>query len=256
MSDGLPAPDQLQAVLFDLDDTLVDARGSWRAGFAESIAELHAAEPALQALGSPEAIYDGYFRHYTEEAHRAAGGGEWEERFTLEAYERLIGEHLRPDPALAAQLTDRYRAVNIHHVGIHPDAIETLEVVGARYPLGLITNGLSHIQRPKIERYDLERYFEVVLVSGEAGVQKPDPAIFTLALDALGVAPGAAVYIGDNPYHDVVGARAAGVGAVWVNRGDWTAHAGDAPTPDLEVHELREVWPYLGVARDRDSDAE
>ena len=98
MSDRLPAPDQLQAVLFDLDDTLIDARGSWRAGFAESIAELHAAEPALQALGSPEAIYDGYFRHYTEAAHRAAGGGEWQERFTLEAYERLIGEHLRPDP--------------------------------------------------------------------------------------------------------------------------------------------------------------
>ena len=97
------------------------------------------------------------------------------------------------------------------------------------------------------------------MVSGEAGVQKPDPAIFARALDALGVAPGAAVYIGDNPYHDVVGARAAGVGAIWVNRGDWRLDRDDdAFTPDLEVRELREVWPYLGVARDRgrDSDAE
>ena len=246
MSTRLPAPDQLQAVLFDLDDTLIDARHERRAGFAESIAELHAAEPALRALGSPEAIYDDYFRHYTEDAHRAAGGGEWEERFTLEAYERLIAEHLHPDPALAAQLTERYRALHIHHVGIHPDAIETLEAVGARYPLGMITNGLSHIQRPKIERYDLERYFQVVVVSGEVGVQKPDPAIFALALEPLGVRPETAVYIGDNPYHDVVGARAAGVGSIWVNRGDWRLGA-DAPTPDLEVRELREAWPYLGV---------
>ena len=248
MTRGLPDPERIEAVLFDLDDTLIDARGSWRAGFAESIAELHAAEPALQALGPPEAIYDGHFRHYTEAAHRAAGGGEWHERFTLEAYERLIAEHLRPDPALAKRLSDRYRGINIAHVGIYPDAIETLEAVGARYPLGLVTNGLSHVQRPKIERFDLERYFDVVVVSGEAGVQKPDPAIFRLALDALGTRPEATVYIGDNPYHDVAGARASGLGAIWVNRGDWHVDAGDeAIAPDVEVRELRELWPYLGV---------
>jgi putative hydrolase of the HAD superfamily len=246
MSSGLPAPDQLQAVLFDLDDTLVDARGSWRAGFAASIADLHAAEPALRALGSPEEIYDGYFRHYTEDAFRAGGRGEWDERFTLEAYERLITTHLRPDPDLARSLADHYRAIHVDHVGIYPDAIETLEAVGARYPLALITNGLSRIQRPKIDRFDLERYFEVVVVSGEAGVQKPDPAIFELALDPLGVPPATTVYIGDNPYHDVVGARAAGAGAIWVNRGDWHVESGDL-VPDLEVRELRETWPYLGV---------
>ena len=246
MSNSLPAPDQLQAVLFDLDDTLIDARGSWRAGFAASIAELHAAELALQALGSPEEIYDAYFRHYTEDAYRAAGRGEWNERFTLEAFERLVATHLRPDATLARRLADRYRAIHVDYVQIYPDAIETLEAVGARYPLGLITNGLSRIQRPKIDRYDLERYFEVVVVSGEAGVQKPDPAIFALALGPLGVPPEAVVYIGDNPYHDVVGARAAGVGAIWVNRGDWHVEGGDA-VPDLEVRQLREMWPYLGV---------
>ncbi|MXZ63097.1 MAG: HAD family hydrolase [Chloroflexi bacterium] len=246
MTNSLPAPDQLQAVLFDLDDTLIDARGSWRAGFAESIEELHAAEPGLQALGTPEEIYDGYFRHYTEDAFRAAGRGEWDERFTLEAYERLIATHLRPDPALAERLADHYRAIHINHIGIYPDAIETLEAARARYPLALITNGLSRIQRPKIERFDLERYFEVVVVSGEAGLQKPDPAIFALALEPLGVAPEATVYIGDNPYHDVVGAHAAGVGAIWVNRGDWHVESGDL-VPDIEVRELRETWPYLGL---------
>ena len=246
MTPGPPPPDRLEAVLFDLDDTLVDARGSWRAGFAEAIADLHAAEPALRALGGPEAIYDRHFRRYTEAAHRAAGGGEWEERFTLEAFERLLAEHLRPDPALAARLADRYRAAAPRHVAIHPDAIETLEAAGARYRLGLVTNGLSHIQRPKIERFDLERRLEVVVVSGEAGVQKPDPAIFAIALDALGVEAGAAVYIGDNPYHDVAGAHAAGLAAIWVNRGDWRVDA-DTPAPDLEVRELREAWAYLGL---------
>ena len=63
---------------------------------------------------APEAIYDGYFRHYTEAAHRAAGGGEWQERFTLEAYERLIAEHLRPDPALANRASPTATARHQH----------------------------------------------------------------------------------------------------------------------------------------------
>ena len=54
------------------------------------------------------------------------------------------------------------------------------------------------------------------------------------------------MYIGDNPYHDVVGAHAAGVGAIWVNRGDWHVESGDL-VPDVEVRELRETWPYLGL---------
>ena len=246
---SLPAPDQIEAILFDLDDTLVDARGSWRAGFAEAIAELHARSPALQRLGSPTAIYDGWFRHYSEDAHRAAGFGEWQASFTIEAFERLVAEHLGPDPALAARLVARYQAATPGHLAIFPDAEPLLERLRARYPLGLISNGPGELQRPKIEKFSLERHFEVVLVSGEFGTRKPDPAIFTAALEALDASPAHAVFVGDNPTDDIAGARALGLSAIWVNRGDWPEPdpGNREALPHAEVRELREIPAVLGL---------
>ena len=245
----LPAPEAIEAVLFDLDDTLVDARGSWRDGFADAITELHARSPALQRLGSPTAIYDDWFRRYGEEAHRAAGFGEWQASFTVESFERLVAEHLGPDPALAARLVASYRAAAPARLAIFPDAEPLLERLGARYPLGLISNGPSELQRPKIEKFALERHFEVVLVSGELGIRKPDPRIFAMALEALGVSPAGCVFIGDNPTDDIAGARAFGLSAIWVNRGDWRApdpREADA-LPHAEVRELREIPALLGL---------
>ena len=170
----LPAPDEIEAVLFDLDDTLVDARGSWRAGFAEAIEELYAGSPALQRLGSPREIYDGQFRRYTEAAHQAAGG-EWEARFTQEAFQRLLADHLEPDPALAACLHEAYRETVHQHMTLYPDAMETLELLGARFPLGLISNGPRELQRPKVEAFMLEHHFEVIVISGEVGLREAGP---------------------------------------------------------------------------------
>ena len=242
----LSAPEEIEAVLFDLDDTLVDARGSWRAGFAEAITALHARSPALQRLGSPTAIYDAHFRRYGEEAHRDAGYGEWQARFTVEAFERLVAEHLGPDPDLAARLLAGYLAAVPGHLTLYADAEPLLERLGARYPLGLVSNGPSELQRPKIDKFALDRHFEVVLVSGELGVRKPDPAIFAMALEALGVSPQRAVFIGDNPIDDVAGACASGLSAIWVNRGDWPAPA-EGAAPHVEVGELREIPAVLGL---------
>ena len=244
---GLPGPDRIGAVLFDLDDTLVDMRGAWRASFAEAIAPLHAATPSLRALGPPEAIYDGPFRRYSEAAHAAAGGGEWEERFTDEAFARLLAAHAAPDPALAARLAGRYRAAVPARVALYPDALAALDAVGARWPLALVTNGPSRLQRPTIARFGLERRFAAVVVSGEAGVRKPDPAIFAIALDALGAPPDAAVHVGDNPRDDVAGAVAAGLGAVWIDRGQWQPPAPGEPAPHAVARALLELPGLLGI---------
>jgi putative hydrolase of the HAD superfamily len=88
---------------------------------------------------------------------------------------------------------------------------------------------------------------ELVLDSAVVGVSKPDPAIFGLALDALGVAPGDAVHVGDTPAADVAGARAAGVTPILVDPYD--LH------PDIDcrrVRSLAEVASMLRAGIDRD----
>jgi len=120
------------------------------------------------------------------------------------------------------------------------DALRTLAGRGLR--LGIVSNtGRTPgvVLRRILDRYDLLRYFETVAISysDEVGFRKPDARIFTRTLDALGVAPGRALHVGDNPHADVAGARACGMR---------TAHyaiAGRAASPiaDVVVGDLVEL---------------
>ncbi len=91
------------------------------------------------------------------------------------------------------------------------DALTRLRDAGLR--LGVVSNSDGRVEEA-LEVAGLRPYFEVVMDSTLAGVEKPDPAIFVSALEALGVEPAAALYVGDLYEVDVLGARAAGMDAV------------------------------------------
>ena len=83
---------------------------------------------------------------------------------------------------------------------------------------GVITNGESSVQRRKLDQLGLTPRMDVIVVSEEFGVKKPDPAIFRFALGRIGVAPHDAWFIGDHPDYDVAAAEAAGMTAFWLAR--------------------------------------
>jgi HAD superfamily hydrolase (TIGR01549 family) len=91
------------------------------------------------------------------------------------------------------------------------DALARLRRAGLR--LGIVSNSDGRVEEALVAA-GLRPYFDVVVDSGVAGVEKPDPAIFRAALDALGVSPGEALYVGDLYEVDVLGANAAGMPAV------------------------------------------
>lgn len=91
------------------------------------------------------------------------------------------------------------------------DALTRLRNAGLR--LGVVSNSDGRVEEA-LEVAGLRGYFDVVVDSTLAGVEKPDPAIFRLALATLDVPPGSALYVGDLYEVDVVGARAAGIEAV------------------------------------------
>ena len=99
-------------------------------------------------------------------------------------------------------------------VRLKPDADAMLR--GFRGCTVIVTNGPGRLQRAKIAAAGLDRRVDHVLVSGECGVHKPDPAIFQRALALAGCAAGDAVMIGDHPVMDIAGARAVGIPAVMV----------------------------------------
>ncbi|MED3646505.1 HAD-IA family hydrolase [Halalkalibacterium halodurans] len=91
-------------------------------------------------------------------------------------------------------------------------SLELLSVCKLKnYRLGIITNGESLLQRIKLKKLGIERYFEVVVISEEVGISKPHGVIFRKAVDMLGVQVGHSISIGDHLYNDIYGASLEGL---------------------------------------------
>lgn len=125
-------------------------------------------------------------------------------------------------------------------------AAEVLAALAARYRLGIIANQLPG-SAGRLAAHGLRDHFDVVVASAEAGVAKPDPAIFRLALYEAGCAPAAAVMIGDRIDNDVRPARALGLRTIRVRQGVAVNHAPRTPadTPDATVDDLRGLLALL-----------
>jgi putative hydrolase of the HAD superfamily len=246
------------ALLFDLDDTLISDEHAAAAAFratAEHGArsrELDAA--ALAAAAREEArrlwratpvhpycqgiqisSWEALWCRFEGEDPRIAWLRAWSPEYRFETWRLALARQGIDDEALALELGERYGVERRLLHETYADAVEALDDLAADHALGLLTNGASCLQREKLAASGLAGRFAAVVVSGEVGVGKPDPAIFAHALDALGADAADAVMVGNSLDHDVAGARAAGMRAVWVNRFGHERPADDAL---VEVHDL------------------
>lgn len=144
------------------------------------------------------------------------------------------------DPEAIERARTWFRHHRLHGLALFPDAFSALTAIHASNPatrIGIVTNGPADIQREKVQLLGLPPLVDAIVISGEVGVAKPDPAIFALALDRLRATPGDTIYLGDAPLADINGAHAAGIRAVWMNRAG-ADYPVDLPLPDAEVASL------------------
>lgn len=119
-----------------------------------------------------------------------------------------------------------------------PHAAEVLAELRRRdVRLGLVTNGWSAVQRECLERCGLSGAFGVVLISEEVGLSKPDPRIYSLALDELEVTAEDAWFVGDSPRNDIQGPQEVGLRAAYLPGG----HPLTSEQPDAVLRGLRDV---------------
>jgi putative hydrolase of the HAD superfamily len=230
-----------RALLFDLDDTLVVEEPAAVASFsaaAQVAVTQHQVDGERLALAARErarelwysapthpycmrvgiSSWEGLWCRFEGEETNVRWLREWSPRYRREVWSLALADQGIQDPVLAEELGERYGTeCRLRHERF-ADVPACLEGLRDSYVLGLITNGASCLQREKLATAGLSEYFDVVVVSGEFGVGKPDPSIFKHALTQLGSQSERAVMIGDSLARDVDGAIAAGLGAIWVNR--------------------------------------
>lgn len=211
----------IRAVLFDLDGTLLDRDRSLRAFVSEQRARF----PALQRI--PEPVYTARFLQLD------ARGSVWKDV----VYQRLLSE-LGVSGLDWRELLSDYESAFQRSCTPFPHLHEVLDDLRAGgYRLGLISNGRTEFQMRSVRALALESCMDVILISEEEGVRKPDPEIFHRALGRLAVEPAESVYVGDHPDADVRGALKAGMRAVWKYDPAWPepeeAHARIAGLEEL-----------------------
>jgi len=229
---------------FDLDHTLWDFEENARAVLWELYEELK-----MDALLSVP--FEAFLQHYSTindilwDQYRLGQLGRDEVRFLR--FRDTLSALGMPDSAEKSQLAERLDAEFMHRsprqTRLVEGALELLEAASVRYRIHILTNGFPDTQNLKIDGSGLAPYIEHRISSADIGVLKPDRRIFLHALRKAGAKRRDALMIGDHLVADVIGARNAGIEAVYYNP--------DAkPHPEklrFEVRRLRDIADIIGV---------
>ncbi len=117
-------------------------------------------------------------------------------------------------PSLALELEDCFWEAYLDAMEWNPEAEQFLQRLNAAdIRTCIVTDLTTHIQFRKWARLGLERYFDFMVTSEEAGLEKPHPVIFRLALDKLQLPPEQVIMVGDNHEKDILGAAQSGIRA-------------------------------------------
>jgi haloacid dehalogenase superfamily, subfamily IA, variant 1 with third motif having Dx(3-4)D or Dx(3-4)E len=257
-----------QAVLFDLDDTLLWDERSVKEAFeavcryarertgadpdrleeavrreARALYESYETWPFTQRIGINP--FEGLWANFRE--------GELEEFRKLEALApvyrreswtrglRAVGIE---DERLGEELAERFPKERRARPLVYDETFDVLDQLRGRYKLLLLTNGSPDLQREKLAGVpELAPYFDHIVISGEFGDGKPAASIFRHALSLLGIGPDAGVMVGDKLTTDILGANTVGMDSVWINR-HGLLRTGEIE-PAYEIRSLRELPALL-----------
>ena len=118
-----------------------------------------------------------------------------------------------------------------------------LDALSKRYPMVLVSNFYGNVETV-LKDFGIDGYFKKIIESAVVGVRKPDPKIFTLGVEALGLKPEEVLVFGDSYSKDIVPAEKAGCQAIWLKGKGWTKEEDDTFHPNI-VSSLSEALSFI-----------
>jgi len=230
-----------RAVFFDAGETIVYPHPSFPDLLAQILRqEGHELAPA--AIREKLHVVADIFTNAASAGELWSTSPERSRRFWDRVYTRLLGELGVPfGGSLAAAIYGTF--TDLANYRLFPDVLGTLDRIrAAGVRMGVVSNFEEWLER-LLESLGVTKYFDVRVISGVEGVEKPDPKIFRLALERMAALPEESAYVGDSPQFDVEPATAVGMTGVLLDRrGRFPNHHGP------RISSLDELPEVLGLA--------
>lgn len=256
----------IQAIFFDLDDTLLWDHKSVKEAFvatcrvaeekyginpeeleeavrneARNLYSSYETYPFTQMIGINP--FEGLWGNFLDEEENFKKMKEIVPTYRKDAWTKGLLAMGIDDPVFGAELAERFPLERRNHPFVYEDTFQTLDKLKGQYKLLLLTNGSPDLQTTKLSiTPEIAPYFDHIIISGDFGRGKPDPAIFEHALEVMGVEKNNVVMVGDNLMTDILGATRVGMRSVWINRHDKERNE---VIPDYEIKELEELFGIL-----------
>lgn len=241
---------RIKAVLFDLDDTLID--WSKRNVAAGNVSRYHVNKMRLFLLDQGHDVpeEDAFYALFRETAVDSWGEAKktWAGvNFGQVVRQTLVKAKLNPEQIDLQDVLVAYDWRPVPGIEPYEDTLPVLRSLKRDgYKIGLITNSMQPMWMRDVElrAYGLMPFLDGRITSGDAGYMKPHPTIYHMALKQLGVKPEAAVFVGDRPQNDILGANKAGLISIWIDPPHLNYELEDVK-PAFTINRLGQLLPII-----------
>lgn len=230
-------------LFIDFDDTLYDTHGNAVIALSETFDYFH----LDRYFSDPQVFYDAYWTANIDLWTQYAKGEITRDYLIVERFRRplSVGKGIEITKELCLEISDRFLDFCASKPGVISSAHEMMDYLKQRgYRMHMCSNGFHEVQYKKLDACGLRDYFDTIILSEDAGVNKPSKAYFDYALKVSGASRETTLMIGDNLQSDILGALHAGLDAMLFNR--WAIDDKDIPQkPTFIVDDLKAIIDIL-----------
>ena len=230
-------------LFIDFDDTLYDTHGNAVIALSETFECFH----LDRYFEDPQVFYDAYWTANIDLWTQYAKGEITRDYLIVERFRRplSVGEGIEVTKELCLEMSDKFLDFCASKPGVIDGAHELMDFLKRKgYRMHMCSNGFHEVQYKKLDACGLRDYFDTIILSEDAGVNKPAKAYFDYALKVSGANRKTTLMIGDNLQSDILGALNAGFDAMLFNR--WQVPPEDIPQePTFIVETLSAIKTIL-----------
>ena len=237
----------IRAILFDINGTLTDILTNE----ADDTAYRTTAN-FLSFYGvdvPPDVLKENFFRISRQQ--KKMSSEEYPEFDSLAVFADIISNYrtryVAGKSALARRASLVFRSATRYKLELYRGVWDVLSDLSREYPLAAVSDGQSLWAEPELKAMKLDRFFKFILVSGDFGYRKPDRRLFDIALKKLKCQPDEAIYVGNDMYRDIYGAKSAGLKTVFLksNQGEQRYCGAEPDYIIYDFYQLKNAVDFL-----------